>query len=74
MNLNGCKATRNRDIFVNIWKSTVDIRFPYITKTIHLSIEEGSFPDKLKLTGVNQFSKKECIMCQRSLKELCINH
>ena len=51
MNL-GSKSTLNGDISVNILKSTFDIHLSYIANIINLSIEEGHFPDELKLTEV----------------------
>ena len=41
------------------FKRTVDIHLPYITNIINLSIEEGGFPDKLRLTKVNPIFKKK---------------
>ena len=54
MNLYGS----NGDISFYILKSTADIHLPHITNIINLSIEEGHFPDELKLAEVTIFKKK----------------
>ena len=59
MNLDGSKATPIGDISVDILKSTVDIHLPFITNSIHLSIEKGCFPEELKLAEVNPIFKKK---------------
>ena len=84
MNLDGCQATRIGDISVDILKSTVDIHLPFITNSINLSIENGCFPEELKLAEVSPIFKKKddstkritglsvfYRMCQRFLKESC---
>ena len=43
MNLDSTKATPSGDISLDVLKSTVDIRLPYITNNINLSIEKGCF-------------------------------
>ena len=40
-------------------KSTVDIHLPYITNSINLLIEQGCFPEKLKLAEVSPVFKKK---------------
>ena len=49
MNLDCSDAIPNDDISVNILKSTGHIHLPDITNILNLSIEEGYFPDELKL-------------------------
>ena len=53
MNLDGSKATPIGDISFDVLKSTVDIHLPHITNSINLSIEEGYFPEELKLAEVS---------------------
>ena len=82
LNWDGSKATASGDISVNIFKSTVDVHFPYITN-INLSIQ-GYFPDELRFAEVSPVFRKEddldkknyttdlplfYLICQRSLKE-----
>ena len=59
MNLDGSKATPIGDISADILKSTVDIHLPFIANSINLSIENGCFPDELKLAEVTQSSKRK---------------
>ena len=59
MNLDGSKATPIGDISVDILKSTVDIHLPFITNSINLSIENGCFPEELKLAEVSPIFKKK---------------
>ena len=59
MNLDGSKATPIGDISVDILKSTVDIHLPFITKSIHLSIEKGCFLEELKFAEVSPIFKKK---------------
>ena len=59
MNLDGFKATLIGDISVNILKSTVDIHLPFITNSINLSIENGCFPEELKIAEVSPIFKKK---------------
>ena len=59
MNLGGSKATPIGDIFVDILKSTVDIHLQFITNSINLSIENGYFPEDLKLAEVSPIFKNE---------------
>ena len=46
------------DISVNIFKSTTNIVFPFITNIKNLSIEEGCFPVEL-IAKVRPISKKK---------------
>ena len=84
MNLNDSKATPIGNIFVDFLKSTVDIHLPFITNSINLSIENGCFPEELKLAEVSPiFKKKDDVtkritglsvfyrVYQRFLKESC---
>ena len=59
MNLDGSKATPIGDISVDILKSTVDIHLPFITNSINVSIENGCFPEELKLAEVSPIFKKK---------------
>ena len=59
MNLGGSKATPNGDIFINIFKSTVDIHLPYITNIVSFSNEEIHFPNELKLAEVIPILKRK---------------
>ena len=59
MNLDGSKATPIGVIFVDILKSTVDIHLPFITNSINLSIENGCFPEELRLAEVSPIFKKK---------------
>ena len=45
MNLDGSMATPIGDTFAEILKSTADIHLPFITNSIHVSIENGCFPE-----------------------------
>ena len=59
MNLAASKATPIVDIFVDILESTVDIHLSFIINTINLSIENGCFPEELKLAEVSPIFKKK---------------
>ena len=59
LNLDSSKATPIGDISVDILKSTVDIHLPFITNSINLSIENGCFPEELKLAEVSPIFKKK---------------
>ena len=58
MNLDGSKATPIGDISVDILKSNVYIHLPFITKSIHLSIEKAVFLKNLSLRKLAQSSKR----------------
>ena len=58
-NLSTKKATKNRDIQARILKKSVDIYIKEITFIINDCIENGNFPDDLKLADVSSQFKKE---------------
>ena len=57
--LDSSKVTPTGDIFFDIFKSTIDNHFPFITNIINLSIEKGCFPEELKLAEVCPIDKKK---------------
>ena len=59
MNLDVSKAIPIGGISGDILKSTVDIHLPFITNSINLSIENGCFPEELKLAEVSPIFKKK---------------
>ena len=59
LNLSSKKATKNGDIPAKILKKSVDIYIKEITFTINDCIENGIFPDDLKLADVSPIFKKE---------------
>ena len=84
MNLSSKKATKNGDIPAKILKESVDIYIKEIAFIINDCIENGIFPDDLKLADVSPIFKKEdsfkkdrlvyCHTCQKSLKGSFINY
>ena len=59
LNLSTKKTTKNGDIPAKILKKSVDIYIKEITFIINECIENGIFPDDLKLTDVSPIFKKE---------------
>ena len=59
MNLSTKKATENGDIPAKILKKSVDIYIKEITFTIHDCIENGIFPNYLKLADASPIFKKD---------------
>ena len=59
LNLSSTKATKNDDIPAKILKKSVDIYIKEITFIINDCIENGIFPDVLKLADVSPLLKKE---------------
>ena len=59
MNLDSSKATHIGDTSVDILKSTIDIRLPFITNSINLSIKKGCFPEEFRLAEVSPIFRKK---------------
>ena len=59
LNLSSQKATKNGGIPVKILKKSVDIYIKEITFIINDCIENGIFPDNLKLANVSPIFKKD---------------
>ena len=59
LNLSTKKATKNGNIPAKILKKSVDIYIKEITFIINECIENGIFPDDLKLADVSRIFKKE---------------
>ena len=59
MNLDGSEASPIGYMSVDTLKSTVDIHLRFITNSINLSIENGCFPEELKLAEVSPIFKKK---------------
>ena len=59
LNLSSKKATKNGDIPAKILKKSVDIYIKEITFIINDCIENGIFPDNLKLVNVSPVFKKD---------------
>ena len=59
LNLSSKKATKNGDIPAKILKKIVDIYIKEITFIINDCIENGIFPDNLKLVNVSPIFKKD---------------
>ena len=59
LDLSTKKATKNGDIPAKILKKSIDIYIKEITFTINDCIENGIFPDDLKLADVSPIFKKE---------------
>ena len=59
MNLSTKKATKNGDIPAKILKKSVDVYIKEITFIINACIEQGIFPDNLKLADKSPIFKKE---------------
>ena len=59
LNLSYTKATKNGDILAKILKKSVDIYIKEITFIINDCIENGIFPDNLKLANVSPIFKKD---------------
>ena len=74
MHLDGSKVTPNGDISINILKSTVDIRLPYITNIINFSIEKGHFPDELELAEVILIVKKKDDLDMENYRPVSVLH
>ena len=56
--LDGSKATLVGDIPVGMLKSTIDVHVSVLTKVINSSIQNGCFPDELKVAEVTPIFKK----------------
>ena len=52
--IDGCKVTPVGDIREDLPKITLDIHLSLIIKIIHLTFENGCFPDDLKLAEVQE--------------------
>ena len=59
MNLSSKKVTKNSDIPAKILKKSVDIYITVITFIINDCIENGIFPDDLKLADVSSIFRTE---------------
>ena len=59
LNLSSTKASKNDDIPAKILKKSVDIYIKEITFIINDCIENGIFPDNLKLANVSPIFKKD---------------
>ena len=86
LTFNNKKASRERDIPVNILKDAIDTYLPILTKVFNSSIEQNEFPNELKLAEVLPIYKKEILLikkiiglsayrhtCLRFLRDFCIN-
>ena len=58
MNLDGSKATPVGDIPTDMLKQTIDIHLPIMIQIIHMSIDNGCYPDDPKLAEVSPVFKK----------------
>ena len=58
MNLDGSKATPAGDIPTDMLKQTIDIHLPIMIQIIHMSIDNGCYPDDPKLAEVSPVFKK----------------
>ena len=57
MNLDGSKATPVGDIPTDMLKQTIDIHLPIMIQIIHMSIDNGCYPDDPKLAEVSPVFK-----------------
>ena len=58
MNLDGSKAAPVGDIPTDMLKQTIDIHLPIMIQIIHMSIDNGCYPDDPKLAEVSPVFKK----------------
>ena len=58
MNLDGSKATPVGDIPTDMLKQTIDIHLPIMIQIIHMSIDNGCYPDDPKRAEVSPVFKK----------------
>ena len=72
LNLDGSNATPVGDNPANMLKSTLDILFPFITKIINSSFENGCFPDELKLVEVSPIFRESNDLDKENYRPLSI--
>ena len=65
LTFNNKKASRERDIPVNILKDAIDTYLPILTKVFNSSIEQNEFPNELKLAEVLPIYKKKILLIKK---------
>ena len=72
LNQDGTKATPVGDIPSEMLKSKVDMHFPFLTKIINYSFENGSFPYELKLAEISPIFKKNNDLDKQNYRSVSI--
>ena len=70
LNLSSKKATKNGDIPAKILKKSVDIYIKEITFIINDCIENGIFPDDLKLADYHLYLKRKIVLKKKIMDRL----